>query len=76
MRFANTEGGAPRLEGCLAYLNCDVVSAQEAGDHTVFIGQVVEAVVREGQPLLFSAGKYRTLGDEVSQKRRAARKQF
>ncbi len=73
VRFENTEGGAPKLEGCLAYLNCQVVSAQEAGDHTVFIGQVVQAVVREGQPLLFSEGKYRTLGHEMSPKRKGAR---
>ncbi len=76
VRFANSEGGAPKLEGCLAYLSCHVVSTQEAGDHTVFIAQVVQAFVREGQPLLFSAGKYGTLGDEVSRRRKTARERF
>ena len=35
--------GAPILEGALAYLDCRTVTEQEAGDHTIFIGEVVDA---------------------------------
>jgi flavin reductase (DIM6/NTAB) family NADH-FMN oxidoreductase RutF len=34
-------------------------------DHTIFIAEVEEVVVREGQPLLFFRGKYRRVGADV-----------
>jgi flavin reductase (DIM6/NTAB) family NADH-FMN oxidoreductase RutF len=53
------------LHGALAYLECRLDSAQVAGDHTIFIAQVEDVVVREGEPLLFFRGKYRGVGEEV-----------
>ena len=50
------------LQGALAYLECRLQSAQEAGDHTIFIAEVEDVVVREGDPLLFFRGKYRQVG--------------
>jgi flavin reductase (DIM6/NTAB) family NADH-FMN oxidoreductase RutF len=47
------------LEGGLAYLECRLHSTQAAGDHTIFIGEVEDVVVREGEPLLFFRGHYR-----------------
>jgi flavin reductase (DIM6/NTAB) family NADH-FMN oxidoreductase RutF len=35
--------GAPLLVDSPAYLECDVVGSQQVGDHTVFIGEVVDA---------------------------------
>jgi flavin reductase (DIM6/NTAB) family NADH-FMN oxidoreductase RutF len=35
--------GAPLLEGALAWLRCGVRDEYETGDHTLFVGQVVEA---------------------------------
>jgi flavin reductase (DIM6/NTAB) family NADH-FMN oxidoreductase RutF len=44
--------GCPILREALAYLDCRVVQTVPAGDHTLFIGQVVDAaVLRTGQPL-------------------------
>jgi flavin reductase (DIM6/NTAB) family NADH-FMN oxidoreductase RutF len=37
-------------------------STQEAGDHTVFIAEVEELVVRQGDPLLYFRGQYRVIG--------------
>jgi flavin reductase (DIM6/NTAB) family NADH-FMN oxidoreductase RutF len=37
-------------------------SAQEAGDHTIFIAEVEDVVVREGEPLLYFRGAYRKIG--------------
>ena len=47
--------GAPVLKECLAWLDCRVVSYHDAGDHTLFIGEVLDAGVRrEGdKPLLY-----------------------
>lgn len=65
-RFERTAQGTPILHGALAYLECKLQSAQEAGDHTVFIAQVEEVVVRQGEPLLFFRTKYRKIGVEVA----------
>ena len=64
-RFDRTKHGTPMLHGALAYLECRLQSAQEAGDHTIFIAEVEDVVLREGDPLLFFRGKYRKVGDDV-----------
>ena len=65
--FERTRHGTPMLQGALAYLECRLHSAEEAGDHTIFIAEVEDAVVREGEPLLFFRGKYRTVGEGVGE---------
>src|SRR5579884_3794226 len=40
--FERTAHGTPVLQGALAYLECRLHSAQPAGDHTIFIGEVEE----------------------------------
>jgi flavin reductase (DIM6/NTAB) family NADH-FMN oxidoreductase RutF len=64
-RFDRTKHGTPILHGSLAYLECRLHSAQMAGDHTIFIAEVEDVVVREGEPLLFFRGKYRKVGEDV-----------
>ena len=64
-RFDRTPHGTPMLHGTLAYLECRLHSAQDAGDHTIFIAEVEDVVVREGEPLLFFRGKYRKVGEDV-----------
>jgi flavin reductase len=64
-RFDRTGHGTPMLHGSLAYLECRLHSAEAAGDHTIFIAEVEDVVVREGDPLLFFRGLYRKLGEEV-----------
>jgi len=64
-RFERTRQGTPMLHGALAYLECRLHSSQEAGDHTVFIAEVEEVVVRTGEPLLFFRGKYWGVGKEI-----------
>ncbi len=65
-RFDRTKHGTPMLDGALAYLECRLHSEQEAGDHTIFIAEVEDVVVREGEPLLFFRGKYQHVGEEVA----------
>ncbi len=47
--------GAPILKDALAWLDCKVVSRHDAGDHTLFIGEVLEGgVLRHGvKPLIY-----------------------
>lgn len=64
-RFDRTGHGTPVLHGALAYLECRLHSAQDAGDHTIFIAEVEDVVMRGGDPLLFFRGKYHRVGEEV-----------
>jgi flavin reductase (DIM6/NTAB) family NADH-FMN oxidoreductase RutF len=51
--------GAPVLEGVLAYLECRTVGRFEGGDHTIVVGEVLNAAVSEDAgPLLFYRGSY------------------
>jgi flavin reductase (DIM6/NTAB) family NADH-FMN oxidoreductase RutF len=62
VRFERTTHGTPVLPGALAYLECRLHTAQDAGDHTIFIAEVEDVRVREGDPLLFYRGKYHSIG--------------
>ncbi len=61
-KFGRTAHGTPVLHGALAYLECRLNSAQNAGDHTIFIADVEDVVVREGEPLLYFRAKYHEIG--------------
>src|SRR5438067_13053171 len=65
-RFDRTPHGTPVLQGALAYLECRLQSAQDAGDHTIFIAEVEDVVVRDGKPLLYFQAEYRGIGDEIN----------
>lgn len=65
-RFAGVEfrdgpaTGCPLLPGCLAWIECRLVEAVPAGDHTVLLAEPVAlAQAPEGRrPLLFFASRY------------------
>lgn len=64
-RFDRTSHGTPILHGALAYFECRLEIVQEAGDHSIFIAEVEDVVVGEGDPLLFFRGKYRKVGEDL-----------
>jgi flavin reductase (DIM6/NTAB) family NADH-FMN oxidoreductase RutF len=51
----------PLLEGALAQVGCRVVDVHAAGDHILWIGRVEHLGHRDGEPLLFYAGRFGTL---------------
>ncbi len=56
--------GSPILDECLAWMDCRIVSYYEAGDHTIYIGEVVATgVMGETRPLLYWDGNYRRVAD-------------
>lgn len=65
-RFDRTAHGTPVLHGALAYLECRLDTAQDAGDHTIFIAEVEDVTVNEGEPLLYFRGEYRRIGAEAN----------
>lgn len=50
--------GSPVLTGCLAAMECSVVQVVEAGDHAIFIAEVIHAQAREGKPLVYFGSDY------------------
>lgn len=56
--FREEETGSPVLEAALAWVDCRVVQAVEAGDHTIFVGEVLGADAHEGRPLVYYRGGY------------------
>jgi flavin reductase (DIM6/NTAB) family NADH-FMN oxidoreductase RutF len=61
VEWYSTASGVPWLRNCIANLECRVSSIIEAGDHAIFVAEVVEAESREGQPLLYYNRDYRSL---------------
>lgn len=56
------EDGAPVLAGCVAVFECASASAQDAGDHVLFIGRVLRFTDHGHAPLVFQSGRYHLLG--------------
>ncbi len=54
----DTLNGFPVLPGALAQITCEVVNENIEGDHTLFIGKVIDIHLEEKEPLLFFNGQY------------------
>jgi flavin reductase (DIM6/NTAB) family NADH-FMN oxidoreductase RutF len=49
----------PLIEGALAWLECRVVAEHEAGDHTIFVAEVLSIELGRNAPaLVYVGGKY------------------
>jgi len=56
--------GSPILEGVAAFLDCRVTARHPAGDHIIFVGEVLALGVDSSvEPLVFHLGRYRNLED-------------
>jgi len=54
--------GAPIFADCLAWLECRVTASHKAGDHTIFIADVVAGNTgTSGRPLIHYQGGYRLI---------------
>ena len=58
IRYERMKNGAMVVSGTLANLDCLVVQAHAAGDHTIFVAEVREVSVAEGAPLVYYRGRY------------------
>jgi len=55
--------GAPLLAGTVATLDCFVRAAHDAGDHVIYVGEVVDVRRSERDPLVYWLGGYRRLSE-------------
>jgi flavin reductase (DIM6/NTAB) family NADH-FMN oxidoreductase RutF len=53
--------GLPVLDSTLAVIECRLHTTLAGGDHTIFVGEVVAAEIREGAPLLYYRRGYHEL---------------
>ncbi|MEN3346247.1 MAG: flavin reductase [Arthrobacter sp.] len=52
---------APRLSGVLAHFECKPWAAYAGGDHTLYIGEVVDFAYRKGDALAFANSTFTTI---------------
>ncbi|MEM4246247.1 MAG: flavin reductase family protein, partial [Candidatus Bathyarchaeia archaeon] len=53
------ETGAPIIKGCIGYLECEVKSSIDVGDHTVYVGRVIRAGSgSDERPLIYNPKDY------------------
>lgn len=56
------ELGVPLIAGAICALECRVSDQLPGGDHTIFVGEVVDAQTTDGAPLVYFRSGYRSLG--------------
>jgi flavin reductase (DIM6/NTAB) family NADH-FMN oxidoreductase RutF len=57
--YGQSPNGSPVLLDCMAYLDCKVLNTARAGDHTVFIGEVMAGEsYGTSYPLLYDRSEY------------------
>jgi flavin reductase (DIM6/NTAB) family NADH-FMN oxidoreductase RutF len=61
IQYLRTPSGAHVIGGTLLQMSCKVIASHVTGDHTIFIGEVQDAEVHEGEPLLYFRGEYRRI---------------
>lgn len=57
------ETGSPIFEQGLGWVDCRLHEILPGGDHDIFIGEILAGDHRDGQPLLYYAGKYARLAE-------------
>jgi len=57
-RWLVSDPHSPTLHGAVATFKCRTVSRVPAGDHVVFLGEVLEFTYTSSSPLLFHAGRF------------------
>lgn len=55
------KNGIPLLDGTMGHVECRVVNSSEGGDHTIYIGEILNAIASGDRPLIFFKGRYHRL---------------
>ncbi len=59
------QGGLPRIHGATVWLECDVASVVDGGDHLLVVGAVEHASVRPAAPLTYHRRSFGTHAPHV-----------
>jgi flavin reductase (DIM6/NTAB) family NADH-FMN oxidoreductase RutF len=58
------EGDVPFVRGAIAHVGCSLHAEHEAGDHTLYLGEVRSLAERPGEPLVFHGGTFGRIAAE------------
>lgn len=62
LKIRTAKTGSPIIDGSIAYLDCRVTAKYPGGDHTIFIGEVVDTQVMNNKlPLIYYNRGYYTI---------------
>ena len=65
IKYTTRKTGAPILYGIHAFLDCKIINTIDAGDHTIYIGQIEDTGWGEDTlPLIYHRGEYGHLDDQ------------
>jgi flavin reductase (DIM6/NTAB) family NADH-FMN oxidoreductase RutF len=59
--YQKSDLGCAILDDAVGHLECKIVNEVDAGDHTIYVGEVDSAAADDVRPLLFFRGGYRKL---------------
>jgi len=59
--YSKSSLGCAVLHDAVGHIDCRIVQTHDAGDHTIYVGEVQEADAGDLPPLLFYRGGYRKL---------------
>jgi flavin reductase (DIM6/NTAB) family NADH-FMN oxidoreductase RutF len=59
--FTTSRHGLLLVPDALAHIECRVAAAHAAGDHTVYVGEVLALATRPGRPLVYHGSAYRRI---------------
>lgn len=53
------KSGSPIISDCLAYLDCKVLKSFDVGDHTIFVGEILDTDIKDDkEPLIYNSKDY------------------
>ena len=58
VKWSHSPLKSPMIDGCVAFIDCELESSSQIGDHLFVVGRVqsLEAVAGAGNPMVFSKG--------------------
>ncbi len=59
--FYTGKGGSPIIRNCIGYLDCKILRTLKIGDHTLFLGEVIDLAAVKKKPLLYLNRNYARL---------------
>jgi len=61
VKWRKGQNDVPLLDGATGYIECKIINQYDGGDHTIYIGEIINATAADDRPLLFFNGRYRRL---------------
>ncbi len=61
LKWQEGSNGAAILDGVLGHVECKITQCYDGGDHTIILGEILNANATGDRPLLFYKGKYQKL---------------